>query len=293
MSRHNVSIIIANWNGRKLLEDCLTSIMEKTDYPNFRVIVIDNGSTDNSVEMIRNKFPTAILIVNERNLGFAKANNQGIKYAFKMGANYFLLLNNDTVITQKGWLKKLVESIAYPKTGILGCKILYPDGSPHQHLSDHKTEVNTVKGAIFLIKREVVERIGLLDEKFSPAYGEEGDYCLRARAVGLKVVYDPGVTIIHQGAATAKKIFNSTTLERLRFKHQMRYHFLNFPFKHLIRYFFWALFTKKDENRRLGLTNFKFRKDWFSRLVHGYFKNLPDLPDILWKRKNRTARIWY
>lgn len=288
-----VSIIIVNWNGRKLLEDCLNSIMEKTDHPNFRVIVVDNGSTDNSVEMVRNKFPTVELIINERNLGFAKANNQGIKYAFKMGSNYFLLLNNDTKITQKEWLKKLVESMTHPKTGILGCKILYPDGSPHQHLSDHKTEVNTIKGAVFLIKTEVVERIGLFDEKFSPAYGEEGDYCARAKAAGFKVMYGPSVTIIHQGEATATRVFSAISLKRLRFKHRIRYMLLNFPLKRLIKNFFWMFFVKKNENKRFGVTNFKLREDCLFRLNQGYIQNLIDLPDILLKRKNRAARIWY
>jgi len=267
--------------------------MEKTDYPDFRVIAIDNGSMDDSVEMIRNKFPAVIVIANKRNWGFAKASNQGIKYAFKMGSKYFLLLNNDTIIIQKGWLKELVDSIVHSKIGILGCKILYTDGSPHQHLSNRKIEVNKIKGAMFLIKRKVVQRIGLLDEKFSPAYGEEGDYCWRARAAGFKVVYDPSVTIIHQGAATAEKVFNSTALELLRFKHHIRYVLLNFPLKQLIKIPFWVFLAKKDENRRLGLTNFKLRRNWFKRMVHGCFENMLDLADILWKRKNRAARIWY
>ena len=101
-----VYIIIPNWNGKNFLGDCLKSL-EGVEYDNFRIVVVDNGSTDGSVEYIGENYPEVIVLQNSKNLGFAAACNQGIKYSLKKGADFVLLLNNDTVVAPD-FLEKMV-----------------------------------------------------------------------------------------------------------------------------------------------------------------------------------------
>lgn len=125
-----VSIIILNWNGEEYLEDCLTSVLNQT-YEDSEIIVVDNNSTDNSLEFIKDKFPKAEVIALEKNYGFAKGNNIGIKYALnKYNPNYVLLLNTDIEILDNRTLATVVEIAEQDAlSGIVGCTLVYPDGS--------------------------------------------------------------------------------------------------------------------------------------------------------------------
>jgi len=129
MNKNNfpkISIVIPNWNGQRFLADCL-DFLSKINWPDYQVIVVDNGSTDGSSEFIRNDFPQVILIENRENRGFASACNQGIKWGLKCGADYVLLLNNDTVVAPD-FLTKMAEAAeADEKVGIVGAKIYYFD----------------------------------------------------------------------------------------------------------------------------------------------------------------------
>ena len=124
-----LSIIIVNWNGVTYLKSCLISIFDQS-YNNFKVILVDNGSTDNSVDFVTHNFPAVKIIALDSNSGFVRGNNIGIKYALeKNNSEYVLLLNNDTQMIRKDFLEKLIEVADNDKKiGILGCKIIFPDG---------------------------------------------------------------------------------------------------------------------------------------------------------------------
>ena len=120
-----VAIIIVNWNGKKFLPTCLSSLRGQT-YKLFKVIFVDNGSTDGSVEFVRKNFPEIMIIENKRNLGFAEGNNIGIRQAFKnKNIKYIVALNNDTKLDEN-WLKELIISVesSGPKFGSFQGKIL-------------------------------------------------------------------------------------------------------------------------------------------------------------------------
>ena len=318
-----VSIIIVNWNEQKLLRECLTSIKDHTDYPNFNVIVVDNGSTDGSVGMIRRDFSWVKLIESRTPFCFATANNEGIKYAFREGADYVFLLNNDTKVTHGDWLVRMVEvAEEIPNVGIVGCKLLYPDGRI-QHAGgaisimgtfhygqgkldngtyDEIKQVDYVTGAAFMIKKEVVQKIGLLDEKFSPAFYEETDYCIRARIAGYKTIYNPRTTIIHYQGVTVKKR-PRLLMNYAWHKNRVRFMLVNFPLKWVLgttRYelkvVIRGVFERKNVARKLSPLNVRLRNDWYMNLIplfKAYLSNLKSLREIIQRRRNRTSKVWY
>lgn len=229
MSSPKVSIIILNWNGWKDTIDCLESL-EKINYPNCEIIVVDNGSTDGSLERIKNhesriKFK---IVENKENLGFSGGNNVGIKYAMESRADYVLLLNNDTLV-EPDFLSELVKiGESDKKIGLVGPKIYFypPDkparawfcggkinwlktrgshlkcGSPEESESPKISDYLT--GCCLLIKREVIEKIGGLGEEYF-LYYEDTDYCLRARKLGWQCVYAPNAVIWHKVSQSSKE----------------------------------------------------------------------------------------
>lgn len=279
-----VSIVILNWNGRKLLKNCLTSIKENTSYPNYEIIVVDNGSTDGSQTFIKESYPNINLIENKKNLGFSKANNQGIIAA---GGDFIFLLNNDTQVT-KNWLTNLIEvAESDSKIGIVGCKMIFPNGEV-QHAGGYITnagigrhysngeegEVEYVTGASMLIKREVIDKIGLLDEKFTPIYFEDTDLCFRARKAGFKVVYTPKSSIMHYEAATTKQ---KKWMYFVMNRNRIRFMLLNFSKIRLLKAIPWEIL-------RILKNIFKLR---IHLLIKAYCVNLIDINEILKKRKER------
>jgi len=212
-----VSVIIANWNGREYLGECLKSLRGQT-FLDFEVIVVDNGSTDGSVEYIESQFPGfARILRNAENRGFSGGNNQGIKAA---RGQYIALLNNDAQADQN-WLQELVKAAqADPRAGMLASKI-YLQGRPRiidnvGHLifrdglnrgrgrleEDHgqfseKEEVLFPSGCAALYRREMLEEIGLFDEDFF-AYGDDTDIGLKGRLAGWKCFYIPQAVVYHR-----------------------------------------------------------------------------------------------
>ena len=218
-----ISILILNWNGKKDTLACLDSI-KKLSYPSLEVIVIDNGSSDDSVETIQNQFPECTLISTGSNLGFAEGNNVGIRLALERGADYVLLLNNDTVVAPD-LLEQMMNTFSlYPQAGILGAKIfLFESQETLDHLGgmwnkkkgvfelvglrekgilwDTPQEIDYACGACFLIKREVIEKIGLLEPRFFLIW-EESDFCFRARKAGFITLTCPTAHIWHKVSAS-------------------------------------------------------------------------------------------
>jgi O-antigen biosynthesis protein len=236
-----LSIIIVNYNVRFFLEQCLNSVLNSMKNIPAEVFVVDNTSVDGSVAMVREKFPWVKLIENQENVGFSKANNQAI---LQSSGKYILLLNPDTVLEEKTLEKVLGYMEQNPATGGLGVKmingkgkflpeskrgiptpltafykifglsLLFPKSEKFgkYHLSYLKTdeihEVDVLSGAFMLLRRQTLDKIGLLDENFF-MYGEDIDLSYRITLAGYKNIYYPLTTIIHyKGESTKKSSLN-------------------------------------------------------------------------------------
>jgi GT2 family glycosyltransferase len=289
MKNPKVAIVIPNFNGRELLANCLESIRSTSSYPNLEIIVVDNGSTDGSVEMIRRKFPEVLLITNPKNLGFPKACNQGARLALSRGADYILFLNNDTKILTKGWIEKLVEIANQDETiGILGPKItgrveypptnrIWPSGLSEvfkqKTFPTSTVQVNFIAGVAFFVSRKLIDRIGLLDEIFSPFLCEDMDYFIRTRKAGFKIIFTPDVVIDHIHSATIGRI-SEEKQDYVFFIHKRNSFIL--ARKHFsILWFLWevmfglfrAFFVKRDPNRPFYLFNIRPTKRFYKRVI--------------------------
>lgn len=219
----SVAVYILNWNGRAYLPECLAGINRQEDTPD-AIRLIDNGSDDDSVSFVRESFPNVVVQENGRNLGFSAGNNVALR---NLKTDVAILLNPDVVLADD-WIAKMIDVFrSGPDVGVAGCKLHYPDGRTIQHAGGYIThpqampghygigevddgrhqqlrEVDYVIGAAMALRREVVERIGLLDEGFF-LYFEDTDYCYRARRAGFRVVYAPQAAAIHVESATTVK----------------------------------------------------------------------------------------
>jgi GT2 family glycosyltransferase len=306
-------IVVINWNGIEILHKCLTTFFARTKSQNFRVILVDNASTDGSIEMVKENFPQVQLIKNNENMGFSVANNQGIQIAIENGAKQVLLLNNDIEITDSHWLEMLTKVLDSDRTiGIVGCKLLYGDGRI-QHAGGvitlrgacHRGErdkdrgqydkiefVDYVTGALLLIKTKVIREIGVLDEGFSPIYCEDSDWCVRARLFGYKIAYTPKPTLIHHcGVDTMKFGSKKTFIFR---KSAIRFYLLNYQLKDIIkrilRFEIPALIACFIRRNHQGLVPITFRTDAskrFSSFVQAWAPSIHDLKNIMVKRQQR------
>jgi len=220
------SLIVLNWNRRDLLARCLPSVLGQ-DYPNFEVLLVDNGSTDSSLEWVASTYPQVRTLPQERNLGYAGGMNAGWRAA---QGDLIAFLNND-VILRPDWLRALAQALAGDeRIGVAGCKLLYPQEQSQeppllQHaggilryplaLPDHwgfrqpdtgqfdeLKDVDYVTGAALLARRRMLDEIGGFDEGFH-FYFEDADLCFRARAAGWRVVYVPQAVAVHLESATA------------------------------------------------------------------------------------------
>ncbi|MEK7671678.1 MAG: glycosyltransferase family 2 protein, partial [Bacteroidota bacterium] len=233
----DLSVIIVNYNVRQFLENALASTYRAMEGLQGEVFVVDNASDDGSIEMVKTKFPHVLLIENQANVGFAKANNAALKQA---KGRYVLLLNPDTIV-QEDTFKVMIRFFdENPDAGLAGCKILNPDGTfqlpcrrsfptpwvaftkifglstllPKSKLfgkynltylnEDETYEVDAVSGSLMFLRREAYEKVGGLDETFF-MYGEDLDWCYRISKSGYKVYYVHSTKIIHfKGESTRR-----------------------------------------------------------------------------------------
>jgi GT2 family glycosyltransferase len=249
--KYKLSIVTANTNERHFTLPMLESVYQtvKKAVP-FEIWIIDNASQDGSVEAIRERFPAVNLICNTRNAGFTEANNQGIR---ECRGEYILCLNPDTICLE-GAIDRLVEYLdQHPTVGIVGSKILNPDGSLQsscrnfmtnrrlllQHIfpwrkffpklagkislmywDHHATrEVDWMLGCVLMIRRQCLDQIGLKDESYF-IFHEDSDWCFQAKKCGWKVVFVHDAQIIHYGSQTVKKLWGgNVNLEVYKAQH--------------------------------------------------------------------------
>ena len=233
----DVSIVIVSFNTRDVTRQCLEDVRKHAGAVRHEVLVVDNASADRSADMVAAEFPEVHLIRSDDNRGFAGGNNPAMKIA---RGRYILLLNSDAFLSGGALEKTLQYLDDHPSIGVLGCKLTYPDGTMQAsarmlpgplnkilHITglaarfpgskffgrvdytwwDHSEPrtVGWVVGAYFLIRRETMEDIGVLDEQYF-LYFEEIDYCLTARRAGWEVVFYPHAEIVHIGGQSTVKV---------------------------------------------------------------------------------------
>ena len=218
-----VSVIIPVWNGERFLRPCLDAILAQ-GWDSLEIIAVDNGSQDGSAALISDHYPLVRLLRNQHNLGFAAACNQGVRQA---GGDVLVLLNQDVQLNP-GWLAAMLAVLSDEKVGIAGCKLVYPDDTTIQHAGgymemplwygrhfgagetdhgqwDEPRQVPFVTGAAWAMRRQLFLDLGSLDEGFYPAYYEDADLCYRARAHGYQILYVPTARAVHwESSSTAR-----------------------------------------------------------------------------------------
>jgi GT2 family glycosyltransferase len=232
------TIIIVNWNTKELTTKCIQSIYEKKLMVPFEIILVDNASSDGTAQYVCNEFPDICIIENDENVGFARANNQGIRQA---KGKYILLLNSDTALKSEKPLIRMSEYFENNlNTGIVGGTLVLPNGKiqsqGRQFLSlkilvkqqilfssaqlfkrfirqneqqDYKADY--VDGAFLCIRKSVIEQIGLLNENYF-IYGEDMEWCYRAKQAGWKVSVLPDIVVLHEHAASSRQNFRRVLL---------------------------------------------------------------------------------
>lgn len=241
----DLSIIIVNYNVKEFLQNLIHSIEKASTNITKEIIVIDNASDDGSVEFLKEKFPQVKLIVNQKNLGFGKANNIGLKQAT---GKYILLINPDTIVAEDTFEKMIQFFESDKSVGLAGCKILNPDGTlqlacrrsfpgvwtsftkvtglsslfPKSKLfarynltyldENQSYEVDAISGSFMMMRKEVYEKVGGFDEQFF-MYGEDLDLCYRIQKAGFKIYYVHTTQIIHyKGESTKRSSLDETKI---------------------------------------------------------------------------------
>jgi GT2 family glycosyltransferase len=301
-----LSIIIVTWNGKEYVRECLDSLRSQLNDPETEVIVVDNASTDGAPELIEAIYPSVRLIRNASNLGFARANNVGIRNS----SGEFLCLVNSDVRILDGCIEKLLARMAdNPHVGMCGPKMLDANGCaqrsymgapslwnhfcrcvaldvlfPHSRVfggflmpyfnRDRIADVDVLNGWFWMIRRSALDEVGLLDEEFF-MYGEDIDWCKRFHNAEWRVVYCPDVESIHYGGASSAKAPVRFYIERQRanFQYWKKHH------GRLSQLAYYAIECVDQAVRVMGYlpvllapnvnraeTSFKIRRSWFCML---------------------------
>ncbi len=237
MDQMDISIIIVTWNSHGFIRNCLDSIYFLPDRVRYEIVVVDNGSSDNTPEIVREFYPEVDLIENKKNLGYAKANNQGIE---KSQGEYILLLNPDTQIFENSLALMHDFMEANPQVGALGPKLLNPDGSiqlscrefpsfstliweftglsrifPKSRIFgrwrmgyftfDQPTEVDQPMGSCLMVRRDALNDVGVFDENFSMFFNDV-DLCFRIKNTARKIYFFPDAQVFHYRGASTRRV---------------------------------------------------------------------------------------
>jgi GT2 family glycosyltransferase len=258
-----VAIILVNWNGKEVTLDCLKSL-SSLETPHVKVVVVDNGSADGSVEAIRAAHPGVEILAQKENLRFAGGNNAGIAHALALGASHVVLLNNDTLVAPDFVTHLLDRFGAERNCGMVAPKIYYaapPDllwftggiisfwTGTMKHLGirevdrgqyDTPREIDYATGCCILTSREIIQRVGALDESFF-MYTEDADWSMRVREAGYRILYEPRARVWHKlsvssGGHLSLFKLRHKAMSNLRFfaRHARWYHWLTFPWLNVV-----------------------------------------------------------
>lgn len=309
-STPQVSVVIPNWNGKKDLPACLDSLLAQSFTA--RIIVVENGSKDGSLEFLQSHYPQVELIVHRRNRGFAGGVNAGIRKAIADGDDFVALFNNDAV-ADEDWLKHLVDDLTkHDDVGIVTCKLMTSDkkhldstgdlytrwglpyprgrGEPVSDTYDDQVEVFSASGGASLYRVSMFKKIGLFDEDFF-AYYEDVDLSFRAQLAGWGVRYVPKAIAYHQIGATSSKVKGFTTYQTMK----------NLPWilvKNAPARVFWRVLPRFT----VAYYSFMIRAGWRAQswpAIRGYYVMLGLLPKkfvqrliIQHRRKVLPGYIW-
>ena len=256
MTSPKVSVIIVNYNGKILLEKCLESLL-KVNYDNFEIILVDNNSTDGSIEYVIKNFPSVIVIKLDSNQGFAKPNNIGAKIA---KGEYLLFLNNDTVVTSD-FIFELVKVIETDKKiAICQSLLLKPDGNidssgdfidkmgivyNSKTKTDEIREISSARGACMLMRKKIFDKLGGFDEKFFFSF-EDVDLSWRSWILGYKTVVVPHSIVYHSVGKTSSKLKSEAAFHGL--KNQLAMKITNFEPRFALRslLFFFFIYGSRE-----------------------------------------------
>ena len=259
-----LSIVIICWNDRKVITECLSSIVANTHETQFEIIVSDNGSVDGSIEFLRSEFQEVRVIENGRNLGFSGGNNVGIR---NCEGEYIIILNPDTIIHDAAFDKWVDYADRHPEAGAFGCRVLNPDGSYQitaypfptvwrywlaalrlQKLGkissrfdsnvyagwngDTERRIDWQSGCCIMFRGDLIKRLGGFDERFFYWF-EEVDLCRRVQNEGYRILFTPDVIVTHLGGQSVSRYPLRFDIETLR--NRYRYFFKHWGKKGLLR----------------------------------------------------------
>lgn len=301
----DVSIVIANWNTCDYMRDCIHSVQEKTHGLIYEIIVVDDGSTDGSVDMLQKEFPDVKIVINKKNLGVAKTYNRGVAQA---KGKYVQMLNTDMILINNA-IKILYDFLeSHPKAGACGAWLRKRDmssqvsygnfpslsqalvdalflndffpraGFPNRGVipsEDIKTPFETeyVTGASMLIRKDVIDKMGFLDETFT-TYCEETDFCYRIRhKAKLKVYFVPEAQIIHFGGASLSKV--------RKYQTQLLYSGYN------------KFLTKHHGSVYSFITRLLYSWHYFLKMILRFFRYLFSPIQLKEEKKNSFLDSWY
>ena len=308
-----ISVIIPNYNGIEHLKDCFDSLRNQS-YKEFRIILVDNNSTDKSIEFTKTKYAEVSILTQKENTGFARAVNDGIKLSIRDDkTNYILLLNND-IECDKNFIQEMLAGFISDDVGAVACKMknfynrdfidaagdfIKYMGSPfargHKEKDtgqyDNPEYVFGASAGAAIYRKDVFDKIGYFDEDFI-SYYEDVDFCFRMQLAGLKCYYNPKAICYHKRGATAKKnpgmviFLCEKNLVALRIKnYPASMFFMNLPMFYFGRAKRYFLFIRDE-----GFASFIYG-------IKGYFRGLLEIPRSIKKRKkiqkNRKVSIKY
>ncbi len=303
----DLSIIIVNWNTKKLLLDCLASVYETVKGTSMEVWLVDNASTDGSVEAVKGLYPNVRIIQNSQNIGFAAANNRAFK---RMCGRYAVLLNTDALLT-KGAVKAIYDFMEKtPDAGMACGQLLNPDGSkqnsianfpglpsllfnetllrillPGRYPSKRKEyknpiEVDSCVGACLIVRKKTMDHVGLLDDDYF-FFFEETDWARRIKQSGWKVYFVPTARIIHlQGRSVGHNVRSRILFYRSRYIYFQKWHRSNYGLVQGV------IFSRLVMNAALNFIAFigtlglhagiRVKLDTYVKLINWHLEGCPD-----------------
>ncbi|MFL1526720.1 glycosyltransferase family 2 protein [Pseudomonas sp. O230] len=270
MTHTPLDVLVVNYNTAKLLQPMFDALRQSNSVDRTRYLMVDNASADNSLECLAAICPEALLLANDNNVGFGRANNQLVEH---LEGKYALLLNTDAFVAADTLNKTLEYMEAHPDCGVLGVRLVGREGDLQPSCRFFPTPLNVflsrtglerffpvvkrvddmewdhasvrecdwVPGCYYLIRREVIDQVGLFDPRYF-LYYEEVDHCKRVKQAGWKVVYYPHTTVVHIGGESAKTVVELNAVSRQIPKMQIESELLYFRKHHGLPGLTWHMF---------------------------------------------------